>query len=370
MDNLTHTLCGAALAKTRLGSASRLAPVTLVVGANLPDVDLVARLAGKTAYLVHHRGFSHSLPGVLLLALALAAGMRWIEARCCGASARREWRGHLAPALAGLLSHPLLDLLNNYGIRPWLPFSERRYFGDLVFIVDPWLWLLFGGTALLAGARTRVGHVAWALAGVAITWFVLQHERTPPHVRVAFPIAAAALAVARSAGVGRARAGPPLIAGGVLVAVYLTLLAASGHVAVRRAFERAPGAGSIRAGIEEADPSLAMRSPVLANPFRWRLALATDRRIHWREVGLDGGMLGEGNGQHWIIDRNLDDPRVQAAAALPEAEPWHLFARVPWAWVEEGADGAVRVGLCDARYQFARGATWCSVEVDLPRPGQ
>jgi inner membrane protein len=364
MDNLTHTLCGAALAKTRLGSASRLAPITLVLGANLPDADLVARLlGGKTAYLVHHRGFSHSLLGALLLALALAAAMRWVERRWCGGNARREWRAHLLPALASVLSHPLLDLLNNYGIRPWLPFSARRYFGDLVFIVDPWLWLIFGGTALLAGARTRLGHVGWALAGVAITWFVLQHERTPPHVRVALPVAAAALGVARAAGAGRERAGAALVAGGTRVGAYLTLLAWSGHVAERRAIPHF-------AGLEEGGATLAMRSPVLADPFHWRLAVSTDRQIRWLEVDADGRPRATEAGEHWTIRRDLDDPRVQAAAALPEAEPWRYFARLPWAWVEEGEDGAVRGGLGDAPNQVARGATWCAGEIDLPRPEQ
>jgi inner membrane protein len=42
--------------------------------------------------------------------------------------------------LAGL-SHLLLDFTNNYGIRPFVPFSYRWYSWDIVFIVEPLLWV-------------------------------------------------------------------------------------------------------------------------------------------------------------------------------------------------------------------------------------
>src|SRR5262245_56193696 len=149
MDNLTHSLCGAALARTRLGRMHRLAPISLLVAANLPDVDCVSWFFGQQTYLLHHRGITHSVVGALVLALLLAGVMRRLERD--RVDAPRRWRAYLLPALVGAATHPLLDLLNNYGLRPWLPFSDARYFGDLVFIVDPWLWLIFGGVAFLAG---------------------------------------------------------------------------------------------------------------------------------------------------------------------------------------------------------------------------
>src|SRR5260370_25849090 len=42
----------------------------------------------------------------------------------------------LYACLAGL-SHILLDFTNNYGVRPFWPFSERWYSWDIVFIVEP-----------------------------------------------------------------------------------------------------------------------------------------------------------------------------------------------------------------------------------------
>jgi inner membrane protein len=40
-----------------------------------------------------------------------------------------------------ILSHPILDTLNTYGVRWLMPFSHRWFYGDALFIVDPWLWL-------------------------------------------------------------------------------------------------------------------------------------------------------------------------------------------------------------------------------------
>ena len=50
-------------------------------------------------------------------------------------------------------THPTLDWLNTYGMRWWMPFSETWYYGDSVFIIDPWLWLLLGGAVFLGVAR-------------------------------------------------------------------------------------------------------------------------------------------------------------------------------------------------------------------------
>jgi inner membrane protein len=49
-------------------------------------------------------------------------------------------------ACAGAVSHILLDFTNNYGVRPFLPFHDRWYSWDIVFIIEPVLHLV-----LLAG---------------------------------------------------------------------------------------------------------------------------------------------------------------------------------------------------------------------------
>jgi len=43
--------------------------------------------------------------------------------------------------LAGLLTHPLLDYLNDTE-SPMPSFSQVKYYGDLLTLFDPWVWLI------------------------------------------------------------------------------------------------------------------------------------------------------------------------------------------------------------------------------------
>jgi inner membrane protein len=62
--------------------------------------------------------------------------------------------------LAGIstLTHPFLDWLNTYGMRWLMPFSGRWFYGDSLFIVDPWLLLMLGGGILAAKRFSRSGR--------------------------------------------------------------------------------------------------------------------------------------------------------------------------------------------------------------------
>ena len=62
-----------------------------------------------------------------------------------------------------VLSHPVLDTLNTYGVRWLMPFSGRWFYGDTLFIVDPWIWLALGVGVVLSRprqARNRPARVA------------------------------------------------------------------------------------------------------------------------------------------------------------------------------------------------------------------
>ena len=362
MDNVTHTLCGAALARTRLGRLHRLAPLSLLIAVNLPDVDIVSGFLGEKSYLLHHRGFTHSVLGALLLALLLAGAMRLLERK--RVDAPRRWRAYLLPALIGVATHPLLDLMNNYGLRPWLPFSDARYFGDLVFIVDPWLCLVFGAVALLAGRRAPAVDFACGVVGAAGTAILWWHHRSPQHLRIAFPIGVALIALMRARGVGLRRPQLVLAGSGLLVAGYLGLLAICRTVAVDHALARIEGEPLALASLGAA-PRLVMTSPAIADPFHWELCFEGDARVVWRTVGLDGAGVAGADDHDDPLLQPFDDPLVKEAMRSDAAAAWRDFARVPWAWVERHADGSARVGLSDARYQRRRGEGWCMVEVRL-----
>src|SRR3546814_3459687 len=67
----------------------------------------------------------------------------------------------LALAYLGCLSHPAFDWLNNYGIRLLEPFSSRWFYGDMLFIIDPWIWIALGLSVWLSLRRERAGMARW-----------------------------------------------------------------------------------------------------------------------------------------------------------------------------------------------------------------
>lgn len=172
MDNLTHSLVGLLVAKTGLERQAPLAVPAAIIAANAPDLDLIASLGGRWSYLAHHRGGSHSIIGVVAISLAVA-GIFWLIERFWARRENRAPRGSLRglaflSLLAGF-THPLLDWTNNYGVRPFLPFNDRWYYGDLVFVFDPWLWLVLAGTAFFVTATSRLRILVWLGIGALLT---------------------------------------------------------------------------------------------------------------------------------------------------------------------------------------------------------
>lgn len=152
MDNLTHSLVGAIIGQMGPKRKTGLAMPTLIIAANIPDIDAVATLLGGHQHLALRRGITNGPIAMLLLPLLLWGAMLWFDAWQAGRGKRPENRlpvhkgWLLALAYIGCLSHPLFDWFNSYGIRLLEPFSSRWFYGDTLFIIDPWLWV-----ALIAG---------------------------------------------------------------------------------------------------------------------------------------------------------------------------------------------------------------------------
>ena len=106
MDNLTHTLigfaAGEAIARCTTDAPGGLSAATrrsyfvavAAIGSNIPDLDLLVTYGGfapgKTGYLLHHRGHTHTIIGCILLALLLLVSDR--ARRPVGAVGRRGLR--------------------------------------------------------------------------------------------------------------------------------------------------------------------------------------------------------------------------------------------------------------------------------------
>lgn len=152
MDNLTHSLAGAVLGQMGLKTKTGLGMATLIIAANIPDIDAVATLLDGVQHLAIRRGITHGPIAMLVLPLLLTAIMigfdRWQTRRGKRPADRlpihKGWL--LALAYIGCLSHPALDWLNSYGIRLLEPFSSQWFYGDSIFIIDIWIW-----AALIAG---------------------------------------------------------------------------------------------------------------------------------------------------------------------------------------------------------------------------
>jgi len=194
LEPITHFLTGACLGRAGLNRKTALATLTLTLAAEAPDLDVLSRFGGPAFGFAHHRGFTHSFLGLPLDAAAVV-GFVYLIWRLRGRKVKdpnlppRWGLLFLYACLAGV-SHILLDFTNNYGVRPFWPFSEKWYSWDIVFIFEP---ILFGFLLLglivpsffslidnEVGARSRGprGRVAATLAllGVILLWGLRDYE--------------------------------------------------------------------------------------------------------------------------------------------------------------------------------------------------
>ena len=176
MDNLTHSLVGALIGQAGLKRKTGLAMPALVIGANLPDVDAACFLwLDGLEHLAFRRGITHGPIAWLLLPLLLAGALWWWDRWQARRGTRPEKRlpvrfGWLyALAFLATLTHPALDWLNVYGIRLLEPFSSRWFYGDVLFIIDVWLWALLGFATWFSLRREKRGGEWLRPARVALS---------------------------------------------------------------------------------------------------------------------------------------------------------------------------------------------------------
>lgn len=182
MDNLTHSLIGAVLGQAGPKRKSGLAMPTLIIAANLPDIDASCTVLGMVS-LAMRRGITHGPLAILvlpaLLTWAMMAFDKWQARRGTRPEDRLPVRPGwlLALAYIGCLTHPLFDWMNSYGIRLLEPFSHRWFYGDALFIVDPWLLAILGTGIWLSRRREKEGGAEWQrparIAGVGVAAYVV-----------------------------------------------------------------------------------------------------------------------------------------------------------------------------------------------------
>ena len=169
LDPVTHVLFGACLSRAGFNRTTALATPMMALAAEFPDVDIVSAVRGPVTAFAAHRGITHSLLGVPLDAAACLliiygahrARIWWKrrhprplqEARASNdkvpiprVELQPRWGSLFVLGCVAALSHLLLDFTNQYGLRPFIPFSYRWYHWDIVSIIEPVLsgFLLLG----------------------------------------------------------------------------------------------------------------------------------------------------------------------------------------------------------------------------------
>ena len=228
-------------------------------------------------------------------------------------------RGLLVLSTVSIVSHPILDSLNTYGVRWLMPFDGRWFYGDAVFIVDPWLWLALGLGVILSRRRWKDGR------GYAV-------EPTRP-ARMAL----------------------------LFTAVYAGVMALSG-IAARRIATREL---RLRTG---AAMDAIMLSPMPVIPFsRTVVAAQGDRYLVGRFRWLAAPRLDPASLRIFPRGRPAH-PAVDAALATTVGRRFLGWARFPTYQVEPRADGEFVVHIVDLRYADRPGVSFGSVSVPVTLP--
>jgi inner membrane protein len=174
MDNLTHSLTGLMLSRAGLDRFYPRATLVLILAANVPDIDFVTIVRGPLFYFEQHRGITHSIAALPVMALLP------VLVACAIGRTMRGWAVAWGLSIVGVASHLLLDWTNTYGIRLLLPFSSQWFHLDLINLFDVIVWavLLLGWLGpmmgkLVSGEIGAQSGTGRGLAVFALSFFLI-----------------------------------------------------------------------------------------------------------------------------------------------------------------------------------------------------
>ena len=297
MDNLCHTLVGAALGEAGLKRRTRFGNATLMIASNLPDIDVLA-FATATPSVALRRGWTHGILAQLCLPILLTAIVLAVARRRSGATRSTlpgasddppiRARELLLLSYIGVITHVLMDLLNTYGVRLLMPFDRRWFYGDVLFIIDPWLWLVLG-------------------AGI---WIARRHSS--PKLAVASLVVASAY----------------------VLAMIISARAARAEIVDR--WQQ----------VEGQPPQALMVGPVPLTPMQRDVIIDAGDRY---ETGVFTLQPRNIRFDRAFVPKNDHDPRVAVARDAPNIRAFLVWSRFPF-WTLEPVAGGTRVTVGDMRF--------------------
>lgn len=271
MDNITHSLLSVSLAEGTLeyrrargetpsAVEARLLWLVSLISGSCADVDVfLSRITeGRLGYLIHRRGVTHALATLPVelgvLALFLWLSRKWMKKPL----ERRAWYWIVLLSSVNLVAHVLFDYANSYGIRLFWPFDSRWYYGDTLFIAEPWIWAVLMPPLLLSQVG-RTGKAILTIISLMMLALFWLSGLLPIPVSAALTLASIAfLAIAR-----RIPSLRRLLIGGALLAGLVFIFWASGRQARSRVLEVQSGEGTRLHDI--------VLTPQPGNPFCWSL---------------------------------------------------------------------------------------------------
>jgi inner membrane protein len=349
MEPLAHTLVGACLSEAGFKRTSPLATSTLLIAANLPDLDGACYAVGTDLAFAHRRGWTHGIGAMLilpgLLAWAIMAFDRHVRRRRHPDAPPADSWAILMASIAGVLSHPFMDWLNNYGVRLLMPFDDRWFYGDALFIADPWLWLLLGAGVVFAWTTSTRGAILTSLLAVVATGILLTTAFVPLGAKITWVLGIAAIVAVRRFVPAR-HALRVAQAAAVLAAVYIALMIAGSRIAEHRVAELA------RARHWTVDRIAAM--PVPAQPLRRQvIAVAATEYffvpMNWTQpLAPDTEPARASRGAYTdVVAAALDAPEIQGVRRWLRFPSYQEIAR---------PDGTYLVIVRDARFAIGNRA--------------
>lgn len=393
MDNLAHSLVGLTTAKAGLGRLSPLATSVCILAANSPDIDVAIGLfSDRWTLLKHHRGLTHSIVGTVVLGILLPLIFYVAERAICHFRRRSpgiRLRGLLIASLIATATHPIMDWTNNYGIRPWLPWSGRWIYGDLTFVIDPYIWLIVGGAAFLLTSNRRFKIAGWLLLGLAITVLIFLGSgrgagagTSLAPIRLIWLLGILFFVLGRLLKFNERFGSRIAISALAFVVLYWSGLAVAHHFALRSANN---DAALIVSPLHERVVKTAAM-PTLGSPRRWLCVIETDQAIYRFSIKL--GSLSPFEGISRVDDpyRMATMPAVQRfpkpsgaaakyvglATADRRAKIFLDFARFPVAEVDDdNCLSQTLVQFADVRYTepgSGRAGFSLNLPVDCPVP--
>ena len=359
MDPIAHSLVGASLSETRLGRLTALATPTLLLAANAPDIDIVSTAMGRDFSLGFRRGWTHGVLAMAVLPLVLV-GLILLADHVFTKLTREPRKARAAPLIVlsyiGVLTHPLLDWLNTYGIRLLMPLDGRWFYGDALFIIDPWVWLLIGTAVVLANTQSVVSRTAWLILGIAVTAFVTGVAAVPAVAQWIWVTGLVAIVGVRIWGGAQHQLPRVATVGLACLTLYIAAMVAGSRLASHQASDWLAQRGKIG--------SVVMAGPFPSNPFARDVVVVDER--HYRFLELNWLHPDRFKVAGPPIPRGPSGPVIDAARSASHIRGFLTWIRFPAYSVETLTDG-FKVTIRDVRYTRLERLSLGTVIVELDR---